>query len=96
MAEQIIVCPNCKKEIPLTEVLSRTIKENARKEFESELQEKEAELAKKRESLEKQEQEMKANIKKEMESRLVEHKQYILKYDDDMPEIKNWKGDWTK
>ena len=36
-----------------------------------------------------------AYIKKEMESRLIEHKQYILKYDDDMPEIKNWKGDWN-
>ncbi len=36
-----------------------------------------------------------AYIKKEMESRLIEHKQYILKYDDDMPEIKNWKGSWN-
>ncbi|HEC25594.1 MAG TPA: phosphoketolase family protein [bacterium] len=32
-----------------------------------------------------------AYIKKEMEGKLVDHKRYILEYDDDMPEIKNWK-----
>lgn len=32
-----------------------------------------------------------AYIKKEMEGKLVDHKKYILEYDDDMPEIKNWK-----
>ena len=32
-----------------------------------------------------------AYIKKEMEDKLVDHKRYILEYDDDMPEIKNWK-----
>ncbi|MCL4427823.1 MAG: phosphoketolase family protein [Deltaproteobacteria bacterium] len=32
-----------------------------------------------------------AYIKQEMEGKLIEHKGYILKYDDDMPEIKNWK-----
>ena len=32
-----------------------------------------------------------AYIKQEMESRLIDHREYILKYDDDMPEIKDWK-----
>lgn len=35
-----------------------------------------------------------AYIKKEMESRLIEHRNYILKYDDDMPEIKGWKWNY--
>ncbi len=26
--------------------------------------------------------------------KLVEHKQYIFKYDDDMPDIKNWTGNF--
>ena len=34
MAEQIILCPYCKKEIALTEAITGMIKEDLRKEFE--------------------------------------------------------------
>jgi len=32
-----------------------------------------------------------AHVKQTMRNKLIEHKQYIAKYGDDMPEIKNWK-----
>jgi xylulose-5-phosphate/fructose-6-phosphate phosphoketolase len=32
-----------------------------------------------------------AHFKQHLRDRLVEHKNYIVKYGDDMPEIKNWK-----
>ncbi len=32
-----------------------------------------------------------AYIKEEMTNKIINHKEYISKYDDDMPEIKNWK-----
>lgn len=38
--------------------------------------------------------EMRTNIRNLMETKLMEHKEYITKYGDDLPEIKNWK--WTR
>jgi xylulose-5-phosphate/fructose-6-phosphate phosphoketolase len=32
-----------------------------------------------------------AHVKQEMKNKLIEHKQYITKHGDDMPEIRNWK-----
>lgn len=32
-----------------------------------------------------------AYLKQEMQNRLIEHKQYICEYGEDMPEVKNWK-----
>ena len=32
-----------------------------------------------------------AHVKQEMRDKLLEHKQYIRKYGDDMPEIRDWK-----
>ncbi len=30
-------------------------------------------------------------LKQQLEDNLIEHKQYVDKYDEDMPEIRNWK-----
>ena len=44
MANQTITCPHCKKEIPLTEAISHQIREELRKEFETEAKKREQEL----------------------------------------------------
>jgi len=51
MSDQTIVCPNCGKEIPLTETLFHQIKESLRKEYDNKAREKELELARNRGSL---------------------------------------------
>ncbi|MFA6925229.1 MAG: phosphoketolase family protein [Bacteroidales bacterium] len=35
-----------------------------------------------------------AHVKQEMHDKLIEHKQYIIKHGDDMPEIRNWKWEY--
>jgi xylulose-5-phosphate/fructose-6-phosphate phosphoketolase len=32
-------------------------------------------------------------LKQQLKEKLIEHKQYIDKYGEDMPEIRNWKWD---
>lgn len=40
MADTIIICPNCKKEIPLTEAITHNLREDLRKEIYAESQKK--------------------------------------------------------
>jgi hypothetical protein len=58
MTNQVIICPYCHKEIPLTEALSHQIKEELRKEFDAEVKKKEQELAQKEQVLIKKEKAM--------------------------------------
>lgn len=58
MAEQVIICPYCKREIPLTEAISHQIREELRKEFEVEAKKKEEDLAKKEKALSVKEEEI--------------------------------------
>ena len=51
MPEQVIICPHCNKEIPLTEAISHQIKEELRREFDVALKKKDLELAEKEKSL---------------------------------------------
>jgi len=55
MTNQVIICPHCHKEIPLTEALSHQIKEDLRKEFDAEVKKKEQDLAQKEQGLLKKE-----------------------------------------
>jgi len=55
MTNQVIICPYCHKEIPLTEALSHQIKEELRKEFDAEVTKKEQDLAQKEQGLIKKE-----------------------------------------
>jgi hypothetical protein len=55
MNNQVIICPHCKKEIPLTEAISHQIREQLRKEFEIEIKKKEQELAQREEMLSQKE-----------------------------------------
>ncbi len=64
MPDQTIICPYCKKEIPLTETLSHQIRENVRKELEAAAQEKEnAFILREKQLAEKQKE---INAEKEM------------------------------
>ncbi len=54
MPDQVIICPNCQKEIPLTEAISHQIREKLHKEFEAEFVKKEKEIKKKFEKEAKQ------------------------------------------
>ncbi len=49
MMEQIIICPYCLREIPLTEAITRSIHEEIEKKFEKALVEKQGELSRKEE-----------------------------------------------
>lgn len=55
MADQVIICPHCRKEIPLTEAISHQIREQLRKEFDSEVKKKEQELFQKEQALSEKE-----------------------------------------
>ncbi len=52
MTEPVIVCPNCKTEIKLTESLAAPLIESTRKQFEQRLSEKDVEVAKREQTLE--------------------------------------------
>ena len=58
MAEQIINCPHCKQEIPLTEALSRQMRETVQREFEGTARKKEEEIQQKTQALARREQEV--------------------------------------
>jgi hypothetical protein len=55
MADQVIICPHCNREIPLTEAISHQIREQLRKEFDSEVKKKEQELFQKEQALSEKE-----------------------------------------
>lgn len=55
MADQVIICPYCHREIPLTEAISHQIREQLRKEFDSEVKKKEQELFQKEQALSEKE-----------------------------------------
>ncbi len=85
MDEQTIVCPNCGTGIPLTEALSRQIKESLQKEVSEETKRKEDEFMKREEALERdrtslaekarlQEQDFEKRIQAERSSLLAEAK----------------------
>lgn len=58
MPDQVIICPHCKKEIPLSEAISHRIRDNLRKEFELEAKRREQELAQKEQVLSMKEKEL--------------------------------------
>ena len=69
MNEQVIICPYCKKEIPLTEAIAKPIKEKLREEFETQAKKNEEELEKKVQALSEKEKEF-DNLKKTIEDQI--------------------------
>jgi hypothetical protein len=54
MSEQIIICPNCKTEIKLTESLAAPLIEATRKEYERRIAQKETDIARRESALREQ------------------------------------------
>lgn len=71
MTDQTITCPSCGTEIPLSATLSQQIRENLRKEFESESKEREAAIALREKQLSVQQEEIK-NAKNSMNQEVAE------------------------
>lgn len=62
MEGQVIICPYCNKEIPLTEAISHQIREKLHKEFDAEFKKKEQELVQKEQALSKKEKALEENF----------------------------------
>jgi hypothetical protein len=72
-----IICPKCKYEIEVTEVLSSQLREQLRKEFDAELRKKEQDFQTKADGLRKREQELEASkqaLDAEVQARLTKEK----------------------
>lgn len=73
MPEDVIICPHCKKEIPLTEAITHQIREKLIKEFEAESKSKEQELEKREQALsirEKETERAEKMIEEEIDKKL--------------------------
>jgi hypothetical protein len=73
MPEQVIICPNCKTTIPLTEAIAQQIKGELRKELDSEVKKKEKEFIKKEQVLAdkiKQLEDIQENIEQDFSQKL--------------------------
>lgn len=75
MPEQTIKCPNCGKEIPLTETLFHQIKESLRKEFEVQAKEKEQELARREKQVEDSEKTIEQRVSEKLKAEREKLKQ---------------------
>ena len=75
MNPEIIICPNCEFEIPLTEVLTHQIAESLKKEMESNLREQEKALTEKKEAFKLKEESLRkqtADVDQQVENLLAE------------------------
>jgi len=70
MPDQVILCPYCNREIPLTEALSHQIREKLRGEVEAEVREREKVLADRERALAKKEKEVK-DLKRSFDEQLA-------------------------
>ena len=68
MADQVIICPHCHREIPLSEAISHQIREQLRKEFNSEVKKKEEELAEKEQALSQKVEALEEDYAKKLKS----------------------------
>ncbi len=68
MTEQIIICPNCNFEIELTEALTYQLQEKLKKEFDSQLKNKEKIISKKEQEFKRKEQEFEKNFNQKLKN----------------------------
>jgi len=66
MNEQTIICPSCRKEIPLTEEISHQIREKLQKEFDAEVKKKEKEIGRKEQALMQREKAIREEVSQKM------------------------------
>jgi len=75
MPDQTIICPNCGKEIPLTETLFHQIKESLRKEYDDKAREKEQELARREKQVEDSEKTIEQRVSEKLKAEREKLKQ---------------------
>lgn len=71
MANQTIICPHCKKEIPLTEAISHEIREQLRKDFDLQLKKRDQELLQKEQTFLQKEKGLKEEFAQKMKLEAV-------------------------
>lgn len=92
MPEQVIICPNCQKKIPLTEAISHQIREKLHKEFEGEYKKKEQEIKEKLEKEVKQKAEEAVAIElKDLHDQIGEKDEKLKKAQDAELELRKQK-----
>jgi len=79
MKETTVVCPNCKKEFPLTQTIIGSLEDELRKEYDSCLEEREEELKRKETELDRSMKEFDDNLKVMMEKEKGRMKESIEK-----------------
>ncbi|MCH8854360.1 MAG: DUF2130 domain-containing protein, partial [Planctomycetes bacterium] len=82
MTEQVVVCPNCKHEIKLTEAISAPAVERLRKQFEAEARRKGEELARRERALTDKSAEIekaKESVEAQVAERLKSERQRVVK-----------------
>ncbi|MEO0234626.1 MAG: DUF2130 domain-containing protein [candidate division WOR-3 bacterium] len=79
MEKNFIVCPKCKTEIDVNEVLYSQIEESLKKDFEARLKEKEEKLKKEFENLQKAQEDFEKKIKEKVEEKLIAEKKELEK-----------------
>jgi len=96
MAEQIIVCPNCKERIPLTQAITQRIEEDLREKMaqelhkrDQELTDKERTLAAKEEALARSERQINKRIEQEVAKKIIFERDAIEKEARKMAEIES-------
>ena len=80
MSDSSVICPNCKFEIEVTEVLSAQLRGEIRKEFEADQRKKESQLAERESALQRQStelQEAKATIEQQVAEKLEKERQQL-------------------
>lgn len=97
MAEQTIICPFCKKEIPLTQAITHKIEAELRKKLEDDFNKQNSELSKREEALlakeqvvAKSAQEVNKKIEDEVARKLVLEREAILKEAKNKVEAENF------
>ncbi len=82
MTEQVVVCPNCKHEIKLTEAISAPVVERLRKQFEAEARKKGEELARRERALTARSAEIekaKESVEAQVAEQLKSERQRVVK-----------------
>ena len=80
MTEPTIICPNCKTEIKLTESLAAPLIETTRKQFEQQLAQKDADVAKREQAMREKEKQL-ADAKNTLDAQVANQVEEQLKND---------------
>ena len=81
MAEHLITCPHCNRQIPLTQALTSEIEEKVREKYEAEASEKDKEIRKKLREIERSEkeiQELRVAINEEVATKVADEKKGLM------------------